>query len=135
MFCGKCGASLPEEAVKWLRKAAEKGGKIAQCNLGFCYYKGSGVEKNDQKAFEWYKKSAEQGYTEAQCNLGDCYNYSIGVARNVTKAEFWYKKAAEQGDKYAKNELNKIKKGAVQSSGCLIPIIAFICIISTLCLL
>jgi len=32
----------------------------AQNNLGNCYYSGTGVEKNEQKAVEWYQKAVLQ---------------------------------------------------------------------------
>jgi len=52
-------------AFEWLMKAAEKGDKNAQCNLGFCYEFGRGCKMDLVKAMHWYKKSAAQGYQGA----------------------------------------------------------------------
>ena len=65
--------------------------------LAICYYNGTGVEKDEQKAVEWYKKAAEQGYASAQFNLAVCYENGTGVEKDEQEAVEWYKKAAEQG--------------------------------------
>jgi TPR repeat protein len=61
------------EAVKWWRKAAEKGNAKAQYNLGWCYANGQGVPQNYTEAVKWWRKAAEQGDASAQYNLGVCY--------------------------------------------------------------
>ena len=46
--CYKKGQDVPrdyEEAVKWYTKAAKQGHAAAQCDLGFCYAVGHGVEQ------------------------------------------------------------------------------------------
>lgn len=60
-----------EEAVKWFRKAAEKGNVSAQKSLGHMYYSGCGVERDDSQAEEWYGKAANQGDEMAQSILDD----------------------------------------------------------------
>ena len=62
-----------EKAVEYYRKAAEMGYDVAQCDLGYMYEHGMGVEQSYEKAAEWYEKSAEQGYPRAQNNLGLLY--------------------------------------------------------------
>lgn len=64
-----CLPGFPPEPitwVMWLTKAAEQGDTAAQCNLGYCYYRGQGVEQDYQKAIEWYTKAAEQGFESAK---------------------------------------------------------------------
>ena len=73
------------KAAEWYRKSAEQGYARAQCNLGYFYENGRGVEKDLAKAVEWYRKSAEQGYARAQYNLGRCYHNEQGVARDLKK--------------------------------------------------
>ena len=51
---------LFDELFRLLSQAANQGDAVAQNNLGYCYEKGEGVEKNLSKAIEWYKKAAEQ---------------------------------------------------------------------------
>ncbi|MCD7798298.1 MAG: SEL1-like repeat protein, partial [Akkermansiaceae bacterium] len=40
-----------------LRKA-EQGDAEAQYELGVCYFKGEGVEKDEKEAVRWYRKAA-----------------------------------------------------------------------------
>ncbi|MDD3043204.1 MAG: tetratricopeptide repeat protein, partial [Methanosarcinaceae archaeon] len=62
-----------KQAAKRYTKAAELGDAAAQYNLGRCYAKGEGVEKDPDKAAYWFMKAAEQGDVTAQKTLGVCY--------------------------------------------------------------
>ena len=84
--------------VSWIKKAAEKGYRQWQCNLGICLFYGNGVGKDIVAANQWYEKSAEQGCAQAQFNLGLSYYKGEGVEKDYTKAVHWFKKASEQGD-------------------------------------
>jgi TPR repeat protein len=88
-----------------LRKAAEQGDSTAQLNVGWCYAKGEGVEKDLAEAVAWFRKAAEQGNSTAQCSLGMCYTHGQGVEKDMTEAAAWYRKAAEQGDSKAQCSL------------------------------
>ena len=51
------GEGVPEdatEAVKWYRKAAERGDISAQTNLGVMYAEGKGVPQDYGEAYAWY---------------------------------------------------------------------------------
>ena len=96
------------EAVKWLRKAAEKGHPESQGMLGLCYFKGEGVAVNYAEAVKWFRKAAEKGRPESQTMLGMCYLNGEGVAADKTEAVKWLWKAAEQGYLLAQEELEKI---------------------------
>ena len=106
--CYKNGKGVEKnykEAVKWFKKAAEKGNAWAMNNLGNCYKNGKGVEKNEAEAEKWYKKAfslflqeAKEGNDTAMCNLGWCYKNGNGVEKNYEEAVKWYKKAAEKGN-------------------------------------
>lgn len=85
------------EAVKWFRKAAEKGHAKAQYNLGLCYFQGHGVEENGPEAGEWFLKAAEQGLAASQHNLGYFYENGITLPKDESEAVKWYRRAAEQG--------------------------------------
>lgn len=69
------------EAVKWFRKAAEKGNAEAQYGLGICYEYGQGVEKDLAESVKWYRKAAEQGLADAQCAFGICIVRARDIAR------------------------------------------------------
>lgn len=95
-------------AAKWYHKAAEQGFAHAQCNLGFLYENGQGVQQNNKKAIEWYRKAAEQGNINAQFNLGNSYYQGKGISQNYEIAVEWYRKAAEQGDLDAQCSLGNL---------------------------
>ena len=66
----------PKEAIKWYTKAAEQGYTgspqgLVQVELGDCYAKGLGVEKDLKEAVKWYRKAAEQGHAQAKKRLRD----------------------------------------------------------------
>lgn len=95
-----------EEAIKWYRKAAEKGHPEAQRNLGYSYFiSHNGIQKNDVEAVKWFLKAAAQGETMAQYLLGICYRDGDGVRKDSTEAVKWWRRAAEQGDKNAQGTL------------------------------
>ena len=58
-----------EEAVKWFRKAASQGYAAGQYELGVCYYKGTGVDEDEDEAVRWLRKAAAQGYANAKKKL------------------------------------------------------------------
>ena len=94
-----------DTAAALYKKAAEKGNANAQCNLGYMYANGEGVEQDDAEAIRWYRKAAEAGNIAAQYNLALRYESGNGVAQDDAEAVKWYRMAAEQGDADAQYEL------------------------------
>ena len=94
-----------ENALKYIKPAAEQGHAKAQFRLGYCYDEGLGVTQDYQEAVKWYRKAVEQGNAQAQCNLGYCYEKGLGVTQDYKEAEKWYRKAAEQGNATAQYNL------------------------------
>ncbi len=45
-----------------VKAKAETGDSGSEYQLGLCYYKGDGVEKDFSEAVKWYRKAAEQGF-------------------------------------------------------------------------
>ena len=84
--------------VSWIKKAAEKGYRNWQCNLGCCLFYGYGVDEDRVEANKWYEKSAEQGNSNAQFNLGLSYYKGEGVEKDLSKAMHLFSMSAEQGD-------------------------------------
>lgn len=93
--------------TQWYKALAEYGYADAQFKLANCYYEGSDISKNLEKAFEWYSKSAEQGYSDAQYCLGNLYYLGDGVPKDVSKAVKWFSKSAEQGNVDAQVNLGR----------------------------
>jgi len=75
--------------------AAEQGNLEAQCNLGYTYLVGQGVEPDVRMAVHWWLKSAEAGYAHSCHDIGECYLNGKGVARDHAMAKFWFKRASE----------------------------------------
>ena len=100
-FLALLAAPLWGQKASDYRAAAERGDKVAQYNLGICYY----VAYDYKQAVYWYTKAANQGHAEAQFNLGVCYDNGEGVAQDKKQAVYWYTKAANQGFAAAQNNL------------------------------
>lgn len=92
-------------AIKYYERASKNGHPIAQCNLGYMYENGIGVDKNIKKAFNFYTSSAKKGCAYGQKYLADCYYYGNGTGCDTEKAAFWYQKAAEKNFAEAQNML------------------------------
>ncbi|RIB09735.1 hypothetical protein C2G38_247696 [Gigaspora rosea] len=60
--------------------------------LGYFYFHGINVEKDEYKAFTYFEKSAKMGHTEGINSLGYCYQYGIGVEKDENKAFIYYQK-------------------------------------------
>ena len=99
-----------QEAVKWLRSAADQGYDAAQTTLGSEYFWGHGVEKDYKKAVYWWRKAADQGQGEAQALLGAAYYKGYGVSPDENEAVVWLEKAAQQGIERAISLLANIKQ-------------------------
>ncbi len=80
--------------MEWFRKAAAKGEKAAQFNLGNALLQGKGVKKDEQQAAIWMRKAAEQGLSAAQVQLGEIYYYGLGVERDYVQAWAWFDTAS-----------------------------------------
>ena len=96
------------KAVKWFRKAAERGIPEACYALGGMYYDGRGVSQDYEESFRWWLKAAEKGMAEAQNDVASLYRGGTGVQQDDEKARMWYLKAAEQDDPLAENSLGEM---------------------------
>ncbi|MGO8881815.1 MAG: tetratricopeptide repeat protein, partial [Desulfomonilaceae bacterium] len=110
-YVGKMYADVGQ-SLHSLMKAADQGDADAQFSLGWKYYNGQGVPKDQKKAAQWYRRAAQKGHSGAQCNLGVMYDNGTGVAKDETEAVKWFKKAADQGYADAQNNL-----GAMYQNG------------------
>lgn len=75
---------------------AEGGYPLAECQVGYFYYEGLGVEKDLPKAFEWTQKAAQHGDRDGQYNLALFYEDGIGTDPDLEQAKHWYRLAAKQ---------------------------------------
>lgn len=87
---------------------AQKGYPLAECQVGYFYLDGLGVEKDISKALYWTQRAAEHGDRDGQFNLAWFYEEGIGVDANIEKAQYWYKEAALQNHDLAIEKCKEI---------------------------
>lgn len=101
LFCAALMAVLPAMAQTYskdLEKKAKGGDAEAMIEVGDCYFKGAGVEKNAKKAKEWYEKAIKAGNTDAYTNIVACYQSWDGIEKNPKKAFKWIERGAKAGN-------------------------------------
>ncbi len=100
--------------------AADSGSLLAAYKLGYMYYAGDGVERNDILAFDYFEKATRaplafqphslqlvtQYLAESYNNLGIMYQGGYGVRRDPQQAREMYRKAIEYGSTNARNNLD-----------------------------
>jgi TPR repeat protein len=47
------------EAIKWWHKSAEQGHVDAQCNIGWCYWNGVGILKDQSEAGQFKEREVQ----------------------------------------------------------------------------
>ena len=73
--------------------------------MGYCHYKGYGVERDYGKAISFCKKSAKMGNTWAMRLLGFCYKNAPSEMGGITASIEWFRRASERGDKVGQRKL------------------------------
>ncbi|HEX9692832.1 MAG TPA: tetratricopeptide repeat protein [Gemmatimonadales bacterium] len=89
--------SIPEEAARWFRRAAERDCAAGQHMLGVQYRDGNGVDQDAGEAHRLLSAAAERGYPDAQYDFGLMLFEGTGVPQNYPEAFGWFTKAAAQG--------------------------------------
>ncbi|WP_439534075.1 SPOR domain-containing protein [Polymorphobacter sp.] len=103
----KLGRGLPRDEVQaraWFRRAAERGHRPAQANLGILLFQLG--EKPE--ALRWLKTAADAGEPRAQYVYGVASWNGDGVARSLTIAYAYLARAADQGLEEAASALNRL---------------------------
>lgn len=93
------------EAIEWMRKAAEAGHSNAQAVLAEAYIFGHGVPQDPEAAEQWAERAAAQKSTDYQYLLAQKFKNGLHLRRNPKKAIAWFRKAAEAGMVEAQKEL------------------------------
>lgn len=94
----------PTQAAIFFNRAAVSGDAKGQYNLGVCYLRGEGVEKDESAAVRLFSLAAEQGYVPAECELGFRYMTGKGIPKDAAKAAELFSFAAASGN--AKGQYN-----------------------------
>ena len=76
--------------------------------MGYCHYKGYGVERDYEKAISFCMKSARMGNTWAMRLLGFCYKNAPVETGGIAASIEWFRRAAERGDKTGQRKLAEI---------------------------
>ena len=110
----KAEVTAPElqQALEWLKKAAQDGMAQAQYRLGKMLYQGDFVPKDVAQAIEWLRKAAIQGHPYAQYALGQFFLSGEDVPRDPQTASKWFREAANQGNQYAEQALARMDSSA-----------------------
>lgn len=103
------------KAAQYLEGAANLGDRQAQFKLGFAFYQGDFLPKNDKEALRWYRKAAANNVTRGQLNYGMMHWGGMGGIRADTKEAYkWMVLAAKnESCKYSKLAKNYKTKLAV----------------------
>lgn len=86
-----------QQVLYHMRIAAEGGHAGAQCNLGYLYAVGDGVEADGVQAAHWFRSAAELGDVQACYNLSQIYLGGNGVPTDESLALQLLRKAANDG--------------------------------------
>ena len=95
-------------SFNYFRKAAAARDPNGFINLGTCYFRGFGCERDLALAFECYRSAAELGHPEGMDNMSACYQFGHGVKPDQKLSLFWAMKAkAARGDEGAADWLKE----------------------------
>ncbi|MEM6492587.1 MAG: tetratricopeptide repeat protein, partial [Pseudomonadota bacterium] len=106
------GAGVPrsrEEALKWLRRAAERHLADAQYELGVAHFTGYGgtMPRSVADGLDWLRKAADQAHDGAAVRLGEIFQRGDGVEKDEHEAASWFRRAAERGDPHGQRALGR----------------------------
>jgi TPR repeat protein len=103
----KLGRGVPrdeEQARAWFRRAAEKGHRPAQANLGILLFQ----LQEKPEALRWLKEAADAGEPRGQYVYGVALWNGDGVPRNLSFAYAYLARAADQGLEEARSALDRL---------------------------
>jgi hypothetical protein len=83
-----------DEALVYLRQAAQGGNREGQFELGYWYLTGRVVARNETEAATWIEKAAKQGQGDALAYIWQLYLYGRGVPQSDSRAFEWLQKGA-----------------------------------------
>ncbi len=95
----------PALAFDFYSRAAELECGAGYYNLGLCYSRGFGCDRDEERAVECFKSGAAIFDADCICALGICYEFGIGEDINYEYAVTLYEKGFELGHSMAANNL------------------------------
>lgn len=107
IFNGRKGEA---EGVKWLQKASHNNMLKAKVELASLYFRGKGVEKNEQKGIDLVKEVEDSNSPMGLTYLGALYSKGrLGFPKDIEKGKELLKRAADMDFKPAIRFLEKNK--------------------------
>ncbi len=94
-----------ERAIELFKKAAKRGSGEANNQLGWLYYEGKNVEKDDEKSFTYYKEATKLKSEDGAFHLGFAYIDGVGCEKDLKKGIETWKLAVVYGSGSAANNL------------------------------
>ncbi len=95
-----------DHAIELFGQLAEQGYRPAMRRLGYAYYNGNGVSKDEEKGVEWLTKAAEEGDGVAAFVLGERYEKGGDtLTEDAEAAKRWYLRALELYERGAEEKL------------------------------
>lgn len=89
-----------QAAVKYFAKAAKSSdpyeSRVAQFNLGVCFWQDDGIGKNDEESLKWFRIAADQRHKDAPYVLALRYATGDGVEASKEKALEWIRTGNER---------------------------------------
>ena len=95
---------------------ARKGYPLAECQIGYFYLDGLGVDKDLPRAVYWTERAACHGDRDGQYNLAWFYENGIGVKPDPEKAKYWCWQASLQDHDLAIQKCRDWQINACQST-------------------
>ena len=110
----------PDQALKWLRRAAEAGHAPAMVSLGLRLLHPK-PSADAPAAIQWFRKAAEKGYDGGMVWLGFSYREGDGVPCDHAEAVRWFTKAVEAGDTHSMIHVGRMYAGYMSSPAQAVP--------------
>jgi hypothetical protein len=110
----------PEQAIKWLQRAAEAGHAPAMVSLGLRLLHPKPAA-DAAAAIQWFRKAAENGYDGGMVCLGFSYREGDGVPCDHAEAVRWFIKAVEAGDTHSMIHVGRMYAGYMSSPAQALP--------------
>ncbi|KAK8881338.1 hypothetical protein M9Y10_004073 [Tritrichomonas musculus] len=110
LFCSsgaKKSDNLPcdrDEAVRYLKMAADKGEASAMYSYAKMLFSGDGVKMNKAEAARYFRMSAEKGNSSAMYSYAKMLFSGDGVKMNKAEAARYFRMSAERGNDRAMNK-------------------------------
>lgn len=99
-----------ENALHWLKRAADNGNTEAMIVLGRLLRSGVGVLQNFGQASQWLETAAKKGNSEGMLELGRLYRDGVGVDKDPVLAYVWFNRASAERNLDAVREREAIAR-------------------------